>query len=66
MALSPELVEQLRSLSPDQKLEAMNILSERMPGLQAGTDFEVWSPYDSADAAALLMKALYDEDDEGV
>jgi hypothetical protein len=68
MALSPELIEQLRNLSTEQKHEAMRILWQSLPtdgtiGLQPGATYEISTPYDTGNAVTVLKKMLEDKNE---
>ncbi len=59
-----ELLAQLHSLSRADKLEVIQILVNELAleeaRLMPGSQYEVWSPYDSAGAAEQLTKILED------
>jgi hypothetical protein len=61
-----ELFAELHKLNRKDKLRAMEVLvldlaAEEHAQLIPGKEYEIWSPYDSADAAETLMKMLDDE-----
>jgi hypothetical protein len=59
-----ELLPQLKELSREDKLQAMEFLRSEIVKeapevvLQPGKTYEVWSPYDAFEAANLLQKML--------
>jgi hypothetical protein len=65
--LSDKLLDELRQLSPPEKLRVVQILVNDLAAEAAndlslfGTHYEVWSPYDSPGAAETLLKMLDDE-----
>ncbi|MCA0457256.1 MAG: hypothetical protein LCI00_25010 [Chloroflexi bacterium] len=66
MMVSPELVEQLQQLSPAEKLRVVQILVNDLAvgdtdQIFTNRSYEIWSPFDSADAALKLQQML-DED----
>ena len=68
MALSPDFLEELRHLGRAEKLQVVRLLVDELAAeegafLTPGKRYEVWSPYDAADAASTLLTML--EDDEG-
>jgi hypothetical protein len=63
MVLSRDLLTELRRLSRAEKLQAIRVLINDLAAseeelLIPGMPYEIWSPYDDADAAATLMKLL--------
>ncbi len=62
-----ELIQELHQLSPEEKLRIVQFLvndlaaEEESPHLARNKAYEVWSPYDSADAAAELRQMLQEE-----
>jgi hypothetical protein len=63
MTLSEKLVAELHQLKRSDKLHVVQILVNELANENEGvltpeTTYEVWSPYDSAEAAATLMKTL--------
>ena len=67
MALSPDFLEELRHLGRAEKLQVVRLLVDELAAedgaiLKPGTQYEVWSPYDAADAASALLTML--ESDE--
>jgi len=61
-----ELFMELRKLNHSDKLRAMQVLvlelsAEEEALLIPGTQYEVWSPYDTPGAAEKLTKMLHDE-----
>ena len=66
--LSDTLINQLHQLNKTEKLRAVQLLVDDLALEEAfhftpGATYEVWSPYDSAEAAAILTRLL-EEDDE--
>ena len=59
-----EMLSEVRTLSRAEKLRLIQFLAQDLaqtegePLLQAGQTYEVWSPHDSYDAAAILLQAL--------
>ena len=59
-----ELLDQLRQLSPAEKLQRMQFLmaglakEEMLKPLDNGADYRVWAPYNYGDAAQKLMSLL--------
>jgi hypothetical protein len=65
--LTEDLIKELHKLPRPDKLRAVQLLVNDLSleeefGFVAGAQYEVWSPYDSAEAATILTKLL--EDDE--
>jgi hypothetical protein len=63
MALSRDFLEELRRLNRAEKFQVVQLLIDELATeeeieLKAGVQYEVWSPYDAADAAASLKKML--------
>lgn len=66
MALSRDLLETLHRLTRPVKPHVMQILLNDLAAQEGtvfapGAHYEVWSPHDSADAAATLTKMLRDD-----
>ena len=65
--ISTELLEELRKLSHNEKLQVIQLLANDLvtsePILVAGATYEVWSPYDAPQAADALLKMLQAEQD---
>ena len=66
--LSPQQIQELQQLTRAQKFEAMQILLSTLAAednlmLTHGTEYEVWSPYDSGEAAVALIKLLQGDQD---
>jgi hypothetical protein len=64
--ISVELLDRLRGLSRNEKLQVVQLLvndlaQEAGVSLEAGTLYEVWSPYDAPEAAATLLEMLEEE-----
>jgi hypothetical protein len=64
--LPEQLINDLHKLNRADKLRAVQLLVNDLAleeefGLVPGAQYEIWSPYDSAEAAAILTKLL-DED----
>ena len=65
---NPELLAQVRQLSPDDKFEMMQFLMAELVKeaglklLENSAAYRVWSPYDYGDAAQKLMSLLEQED----
>lgn len=65
---NPELLAQLRQLSPAEKFQIMQFLmaelakEEMLKPLDNGAGYRVWSPYDYGDAAQKLMSLLEPEE----
>lgn len=65
--LSEDLIKELHNLNRSEKLKAMQILVNDLSleeefDLVPGAQYEVWSPYDSAEAAAILTQLLKDDE----
>ena len=64
---NPQLLDQLRQLSPAEKLEMMQFLiaelakEECLKSLDNDAAYRIWSPYDYGDAAQKLMSLLEQE-----
>ena len=61
--ISEHLLEELRQLKRVDKLRVIQMLVNQIAEeeeILTGTTYEVWSPYDSPDAAAILMDMLID------
>jgi len=58
--LSNELLQELHQLSRSEKLRIVQMLVNELAEeeLLTRTEYEVWSPYDSAGAAAILTEML--------
>ena len=61
-----DLFAELHKLNRIDKLRAMEVLvldlaAEEQAQLIPGKEYEIWSPYDSADGAETLMKMLDEE-----
>lgn len=61
--ISGELLDELQKLDRAEKLEVISILAgelslEENRRLRAGMTYEVWSPFDSSQAANTLLKML--------
>ncbi|VXD23319.1 conserved hypothetical protein [Planktothrix serta PCC 8927] len=65
---NPELLAQLRQLSPAEKVEMMQFLTtelakeEGLKSLDNDVVYRLWSPYDYGDAAQKLMSLLEQEE----
>ena len=64
--LSEQLVQELRKLNRTEKLRAVQLLvndlaAEEATLIEQKVVYDVWSPYDSADAAGELMKLLEED-----
>ncbi len=65
---NPELLAQLRQLSPAEKVEMMQFLTaelakeEGLKPLDNDVIYRLWSPYDYGDAAQKLMSLLEQEE----
>ena len=65
---NPELLAQVRQLSPDDKFEMMQFLMAELVKeaglklLENSAAYRAWSPYDYGDAAQKLMSLLEQED----
>ena len=65
---NPELLAQVRQLSPDDKFEMMQFLMAELvkeaglKPLENSAAYRAWSPYDYGDAAQKLMSLLEQED----
>ena len=62
-----ELFESLHQLDTDDKFKAVQLLlkdlaSDEEKILKHGGEYEMWSQYDSADAAARLMQIMREEE----
>jgi hypothetical protein len=62
--LSSELLAEVHRLNRAEKLRLVQLLAGELVAEEAALDpnvlYEVWSPYDSAEAAAALAKVLED------
>jgi hypothetical protein len=59
--LSEKLITDLRHLTRAEKLQAVKLLVDQLSEeelLLSATQYEVWSPYDSAGAGAILEQML--------
>ena len=62
-----ELIQELHQLSPEEKLRIVQLLvndlaaEEEVIHLVRDQAYEIWSPYDSADAAFALRQMLQEE-----
>ena len=68
--LTEDLVRELHKLTRSDKLKAVQLLVNDLTleeefGFVAGAQYEIWSPYDSAEAATILTKLLEDEERKG-
>lgn len=68
--LSEQLIQELHKLNRAEKLRAVQLLvndlaAEEESLLQARAVYDVWSPYDSADAAGGLLGVLEAEEAKG-
>jgi hypothetical protein len=65
---NPELLAQLRQLSPEEKVEMMQFLTaelakeEGLKSFENSAVYRAWSPYDYGDAAQKLMSLLETEE----
>jgi hypothetical protein len=62
--ISNELMDELQNLSRADKLRVVQMLvndlaTDETALLMAHTEYEIWSPYDSASAAKALMQMLH-------
>lgn len=59
--LSQTLIKELQLLSQPEKLQVIQLLANTLAAesfLDANIQYEVWSPYDSADVAHKLMQLI--------
>lgn len=59
--ISEQLLEALRQLNRAEKLRVVQLLVNQIAEeelILTGTEYEVWSPYDTPGAAAILMDML--------
>lgn len=59
--ISGHLIEELNQLNRAEKLHVVQLLVNQLAQeemLLTATEYEVWSPFDSAGAAAILMEML--------
>lgn len=68
MTLSSNLLKELRGLNRVEKLQVMQILLNDLAAEEAaapceGAHYDVWSPFDSADAALELLRMLKEDQD---
>jgi hypothetical protein len=63
--LSDELLDELHRLNRTEKLRVIQLLANDLAQQETllipGGQYEVWSPYDAAGAAEVLMKMLDDD-----
>jgi hypothetical protein len=64
--ISDELLKQVQELNRVDKLWLIQMLAndlaqEENPALIEGVSYEIWSPYDSGDAAKTLLQMLEDD-----
>ena len=68
--LPEQLISDLHKLNRADKLKAVQLLVDDLSleeefGLVPGAEYEIWSPYDSAEAASILTKMLDEEEQKG-
>lgn len=68
--LEPDLLEEIRTFSPREKRELLTFLLRELDAgdgdmLAPSAHYEVWSPYDAADAARQLQKLLESPEEAG-
>ncbi len=62
--ISEHLLEELRLLNRSEKLRVVQLLVNQIAEeevILTGTEYEVWSPYDSSGAAAILLDMLEED-----
>jgi hypothetical protein len=64
--LTNEFMQELQKLTRAEKMRVVQVLVNELASdadsvLSSDTLYEVWSPYDSADAAATLMRMLEED-----